>query len=836
MKNAILRFVSLLFIFFHFVNCHKLKAQDIKIIPQFGHSFFIYSAMAISEDDEYMATAAANDIIIWNLASGIELVRLPGLQDEPEVLSFSSDGNYFASGGRKGFVYVWSLENNRLLWKDTVNRDGITHLQFSRDSKFLFIANKTSDIQGYETLTGTAGFRFRHEGSVQRFDIFNSRIYSGAECLYTWDIKTGTTVSKQIYQGCNNLKVLNEDSVLIMGQDELYMINPNNGLTRLLIKEKTFVTHFDVFRAERRYAYCSTWATPDIMYGTCSEKEAFRLITDKSLPHTLCYFHKNNYAATGHLPNKIYIWDMAGKKLLREFTASKNITFYLAGLSFSSDKRRMSCNATNQVIKLFDLQRFTQLNSKKIQLNDNSLNASILFPDGNRVLFSVSGIDKFFTWETGNQSLKSINVKPNLAYKGAYFLPSGLLITHNDNKRLLLIDLTGQKIIAQTEYEESTQNSGVLSANQETYYLKTDNKITAYRTSDLSRQFSADAVKGSILAATPDSRYLLLTTARNPEGEPDSVCCFDPVAMNIEYRFQAHEKMINSGRFSSDGKFFLTASNDKTMKLWSYPGFRLVRTYAGTENKIIEAGFINNDKLIIASTNNTLQIWDVEKAFLTATLMASADNDWAIFTPDGYFDCSPGASEYIAAISGINGYRIDQIAPKYNRPDIILERLHCTDMLLIQHLQAVYQKRSKRMKLTENSFNRWNQLPVVGKVETQQNGQWMDLKFSLNENSNKIISYNIYINDVPIYGSNGKILSGDEKMISERVELTAGTNKIEVACRDEFWQESMRSPVYADYQEKRKPDLYFLGFGVSKYQKAELNLQFADKDAVDLLK
>jgi len=55
-----------------------------------------------------------------------------------------------------------------------------------------------------------------------------------------------------------------------------------------------------------------------------------------------------------------------------------------------------------------------------------------------------------------------------------------------------------------------------------------------------------------------------------------------------------------------------------------------------------------------------------------------------------------------------------------------------------------------------------------------------------------------------------------------------------VSCLNERGAESYRAVTYLDGAVEGKGDLYFLGFGVSKYRDASLNLQYSDKDARDL--
>jgi len=94
--------------------------------------------------------------------------------------------------------------------------------------------------------------------------------------------------------------------------------------------------------------------------------------------------------------------------------------------------------------------------------------------------------------------------------------------------------------------------------------------------------------------------------------------------------------------------------------------------------------------------------------------------------------------------------------------------------------------------------------------------------------------YQVYANDVPLLGAYGKRISGKKALIAETVPLSPGRNKIEISAVNEQGVESYRAVRYETLDDERREDLYFLGFGVSKYKDRRLNLEYADKDALDL--
>lgn len=94
--------------------------------------------------------------------------------------------------------------------------------------------------------------------------------------------------------------------------------------------------------------------------------------------------------------------------------------------------------------------------------------------------------------------------------------------------------------------------------------------------------------------------------------------------------------------------------------------------------------------------------------------------------------------------------------------------------------------------------------------------------------------YEVYVDEVPVHGSGGKVISGTRQTVREKVLLTTGPTRIEVGVLDERGIESMRDVRALHGPKRADGDLWFLGLGVSRYANPALNLKYAHKDALDL--
>ena len=281
-------------------------------------------------------------------------------------------------------------------------------------------------------------------------------------------------------------------------------------------------------------------------------------------------------------------------------------------------------------------------------------------------------------------------------------------------------------------------------------------------------------------------------------------------------------------------------TNDTYINYLSFIGKKI------SEKKINILPYTNSiysekNKLLYFASNRTLTVYSFETDKF-ATIVMDMD-DWLIFNKAGYWECSRNGGKFITMAKGLFTYGIDQMAVKYNRPDLIYEDLGSKEKARLDHYKALYEKRLKKLGLTEKDLKSQAEPPEVTIDEYELKGDKANLKFSIKQSVNKVISYNIFVNEVPVYGPLGKQLTvkpvNNIYKISEDVFLTPDENKIEISAMDSTGLESYRAAVKIRFNPGRvegyKPaDLYFIGFGVSKYKDQNLNLKYADKDARDL--
>jgi WD40 repeat protein len=285
--------------------------------------------------------------------------------------------------------------------------------------------------------------------------------------------------------------------------------------------------------------------------------------------------------------------------------------------------------------------------------------------------------------------------------------------------------------------------------------------------------------------------------------------------------------------FSGDGGRFASGGWDGTVRLWTKDG-DLVKSYLGERKPVRGIDFSKDDDLLFYITEDAkINIINLEND--KRVTIFSDGEEWVIYTPDGYWDASPGGGDMLAVVRGTEAWNIDQFAVRFNRPDIILTRLGSEDRERIDFFYSRYRKRLKRLGLEEKDFEQGYRVPEAEILSSEKDGKFLTLRLAFSDADEKLTSYNIYVNDVPLFGAFGKPLNGRERRVMETIELNSGDNKIEVSCMNGKGTESFRDVTYGRYDREPAGNLYFIGFGVSVYRNRDIaDLRYAHRDVLDL--
>lgn len=212
--------------------------------------------------------------------------------------------------------------------------------------------------------------------------------------------------------------------------------------------------------------------------------------------------------------------------------------------------------------------------------------------------------------------------------------------------------------------------------------------------------------------------------------------------------------------------------------------------------------------------------------------------------PSGYYMSSAeGAKQvhYVTAKQEVISF--EQLDAQYNRPDMVMQAINPGQTGLINAYKKAYSKRIRNQGLDSAFISRPGKLPQLEIANrptikfTQLNGRLaLHLK---SDKGHAITSVNVWVNSVPVFGTNGLNLSRAMGSVFDStitIDLSAGTNKIEASVATRSGLESLRVPLYVNYSPAKKPGMkvYFVGYGIDEFKDRKQNLKWCVKDIRDM--
>lgn len=317
---------------------------------------------------------------------------------------------------------------------------------------------------------------------------------------------------------------------------------------------------------------------------------------------------------------------------------------------------------------------------------------------------------------------------------------------------------------------------------------------------------------------------------------------------------------INDGGYIIGSEFGLYYKKDSTFNVLNVSGITTNAVASGSDNKYFYVGL----------ADGRIEIYKQDTKEHVASLFISSDDEWILWTPEGYYTASKrgakmagwlinpypdiveksqwrsfSSKEKDAILRAMPDkdtkyYPFEQFDIRLNRPDIVLSKLGTIDAIQNKALKAAYAKRLKKLGINKKNLSNKIAIPKVeiSKIPQQTSEKIISVSVKVKDDNFIVRSVNIFVNDVPLSGSNGLVVEKENsKEISRnmKIELNAGRNKIQISAINSAGIESDKETFYINYNGKQPArSCFVVSIGVSDYSDDNYDLTYASKDAGDL--
>ncbi|MFT5602362.1 MAG: WD40 repeat protein [Flavobacteriales bacterium] len=537
--------------------------------------------------------------------------------------------------------------------------------------------------------------------------------------------------------------------------------------------------------------------------GSLGEKYLFDLVkyeiklvhSDISSVAATAYDQVGRYYATATDNNGVFIWDLMLNKIVSTFKGRTLVAFrpnthevfYISGLNVESRNIK-----TNKIINSYDPEgSFVQ--DIKVSLDGKTLIAATL-------------LGEILVWDI---------TTAKLLLKTTGEMSGWIKCAVHPNGKLVAVGGTSQKVYV--------------------FDIEKNQKIT-----------TLDMPMGIVNCMKFNDSGSLLGL-----GDYTDILLYSTTDWSLSKVLKGQENVVYSLDFCPDGNSMISTSGvnptlpqDNNLYLWDIPSGKVTCRLSGHNASLISGIVDRTSGHIYTSDKSGInKVWDRNSCKEIATMIAFNSEDLIIYTPDNYYMSSTKALENVSLKLENKLYSFEQFDLKLNRPDIICERLEKSSKNIIKAYRSFYEKRLKKsgFKLEDirvrvsppKIYVDANQIPVTTPLDA------ITFPVRIEDGVYNIDRLIVVVNGVPIFGSKGIDLTIYNSQSIEHdvaVNLVKGYNKIQLYAYNENGEKSYYETIrIVSSFDAVKGDLYVISIGVDKFIQSDFNLQYAAKDARDIL-
>ena len=764
--------------------------------------------------------------IIYNALTGQQAYNISSAAENIRNLCFSPDGRWLAAIADNK-VLLWDAADGKLKNKLSGHKMAINDISFSNNSNFLVSGGMDKSVKTWNVSSGKVFKEFTEEEEVYRvaFTKLDHYLLTGYQYfgLNVWDIKKETK-HRNLYTGM--AKFLNGNQAT---PDEKLIFASMYGGAKM----------HKLSNGEELYEFASY----------TEEIDRIRLSHDKKMLLSL------------NGQNGMDVWDLQTGKFLAGMGMPDTMRFdtQLNDAIFSSDNKTIIAGFQTGDLGAWDIASGRYLGT---YLATNLGNITQLTLNSKKDLLLLTGVKGVSLYQL--QPLKELFSfsKDKLEIFNAAFNPA---------ETQLIINTYKDQAFVLNASDGSLINSITKNDFAGTPLFTPDGKMLVMVTSNAYTIFYDPATGKEI------NKFKTWPRNFNPEGaniSPDGKNIYISIGSHVleENRsIEIHDSKTGALVKALPGLFFkkiefiqntacILATPDGIEKR-SLPDFNLLHKTAGTDFLVDES----NNRLLIKNKYST-EIYRLDNFSKQVNYIGIGKRNGPkfqsmggiTFLSTGYYMGSKEGVSKLHYLRGLQPVGFEQLDILYNRPDKVQEFLG-SDAAATSALKKAYYKRLTKLGIDSSAITEKYSVPLADfgnrqQLDAEQEKDELSLQIIASDSAANLTRYNVWVNEVPVYGRAGIDLSPKKsRKLDTRVTITLskGANKIETAVTNANGIESYKLPLYV-YQGSRKTGdkfgvyqaydatkpieeyVYFVGIGINRFAEGKNNLAWSVKDIRDL--
>ena len=586
-------------------------------------------AVAISPDNQLLASGGENKLVqVWQ-ADGKLLYTLKGHQARIWSVKFSPDGKYIASASRDRTLKIWDLKGN-LISNLQGHQDAVLGLTFSPDGKYIASASRDRTLKIWDLKGNLVNSIQAHQDEIQDLayspDGQTLVSVSSDRQIKFWQVSLQGQINPQAkitIPTTDRIRAVayspNGQLVAVASDDhQIRLFSSNGKLIAILSGHQDVVSDLE-FSSDGQTITSVSWdrtiriwringkllqiiadhsqriwglalSQDSQTIATAADRYGVKLWRPNNPLLKIMREHQAAVIDVAHHPHHPLIISASDDKTIN-FTdhfgnslTTLHSTAGVLGIAYSPDGEILVSGHNNGQVKLWhtDPQQPTKITQTQILSGHTALVWRVAFHPEGKVFATASEDGSLKLWNRQGKLQRTL-LGHSDGVKTVAFSPDGRLIASGGLDGKIIIWRSDGKLLATlTEHQSAVVG---LSFNPQI-------ETVANRSSYLLASASWDnsAILWDIQQDTANS---VTATARN--------------------KLLSHEDSLRAVNFSPDGQAIATASQDNSIKLWNLHG-ELLKTLFGHDAAVWQVFFAPyGDKIISSSEDRTVIVWNLER-------------------------------------------------------------------------------------------------------------------------------------------------------------------------------------------------------------------------------
>ncbi|WP_071191078.1 caspase family protein [Trichormus sp. NMC-1] len=372
----------------------------------------------------------------------------------------------------------------------------------------------------------------------------------------------------------------------------------------------------------------------NIKIYTLDGKLIYDLVGHKDNITDINFSHNGKFIVSSSLDKTINLWRIDGT-LIKTWNADNG---WVNTVSFSPDDQIIASGGEDNLVKIWKTEDGKLI---KTLSGHQSRITKVKFSKNGKFIASASGDKTIKLWNykgellqtlaEHSEQINSINFSPNNQIIASASADNTIKLWRLDGSLLTTLKGHGEQV---RDVSFSPDGKFVASASADKTIKLWQVTVNPPQLEDIN---SVAISKDKIFAAGWDGKVSIRQK-------------------NQLTKFQAHKDIINALTFSPDDQILVTASADKSIKIWNSQNYQLLKTITGHQNRVTSISISpDNQMLASGSADKTIKLWRLTDGKLLKTFTRHTDEVTSVdFSPESQIIAS-GSSDNTVKLWRING-------------------------------------------------------------------------------------------------------------------------------------------------------------------------------------